>query len=71
MYNRLRDDLVRLKNRNITLGGDWNCVWDRSRVEENLDVLNMANVPSVQRTNKIHEICEVLSLTDPYTGCGR
>jgi hypothetical protein len=66
MYNGLKEDLVRLKNSNIILGGDWNCVWDKSRVEENLDVLNMANVPSVQRTNKIHEICENLSLTDPY-----
>ena len=66
MYNGLKEDIVRLKNSNIILGGDWNCVWDKSRVEENLDVLNMANVPSVQRTNKIHEICDNLSLTDPY-----
>jgi exonuclease III len=66
MYNVLRDDILRLKNSNIILGGDWNCVWDRSRVEDNLDVLNMANVPSSQRSNKVHEICDVLSLTDPY-----
>ncbi len=26
----------------------------------------MVNVPSSQRSNKIHEICDVLSLTDPY-----
>jgi exonuclease III len=66
MYNILRDDILKLKNSKIILGGDWNCVWDTNRVEENLDVLNMANVPSSQRTNKIHEICNVLSLTDPY-----
>ncbi len=55
MYNILRDDILKLKNSKIILGGDWNCVWDTNRVEENLDVLNMANVPSSQRTNKIHE----------------
>jgi exonuclease III len=65
-YNVLRDDILKLKNSNVILGGDWNCVWDRSRVEDNLDVLNMVNVPSSQRSNKIHEICDVLSLTDPY-----
>ncbi len=59
MYNVLRDDILKLKNSNIILGGDWNCVWGKSRVEENLDVLNMVNVPSLQRSNKIHEICNV------------
>ncbi len=66
MYNVLRDDILKLKNSNVIPGGDWNCVWDRSRVEDNLDVLNMANVPSSHRSNKVHEICDVLSLTDPY-----
>jgi hypothetical protein len=35
MYNGLKEDIVKLKNSNIILGGDWNCVWDKSRVEEN------------------------------------
>jgi hypothetical protein len=66
MYNVLRDDILKIKNSNIIPGGDWNCVWDRNRVEENLDVLNMVKVLSLQCSNKIHEICNVLSLTDPY-----
>jgi exonuclease III len=66
MYNVLRNDILQLKNTKIILGGDWNCVWDRSAVEVNLDVINMVNVPSLQRSNKVHEMCTVLNLTDPY-----
>ena len=66
MYNVLRNDILQLKNTKIILGGDWNCVWDRSAVDVNLDVINMVNVPSLQRSNKVHEMCTVLNLTDPY-----
>ena len=58
MYNVLRYDILHLKNTKIILGGDWNCVWDRSAVEVNLDVMNMVNVPSLQRSNKVHEMWE-------------
>jgi exonuclease III len=67
MYNVLRNNILQLKNTKIILGGDWNCVWNRSAVDENLYVMNMANVPSVQRSNKVHEMCNELKLTDPYS----
>jgi exonuclease III len=66
MYNVLRNDISQLRNTKIILGGDWNCVWDRSIVDVNLDVMNMVNVPSLLRSNKVHELCTYLNLTDPY-----
>jgi exonuclease III len=66
MYNVLRNDISQLRNTKIILGGDWNCVWDRSVVDVNLDVMNMVNVPSLLRSNKVHELCTYLNLTDPY-----
>ena len=48
------------------LGGDRNATLDRSRVDKNLDVLNMVSLPSLDRSNAIHDIATTLNLTDPY-----
>jgi len=66
MYDALERDLVNLKNEKIILGGDWNATYDRSDVNVNIDILNMVNIPSLRRSNRIHAICNNLSLIDPY-----
>ncbi len=66
MYDSLQRDILSLRNTNIVLGGDWNAVWDRSPVDSNIDIINMVNVPSARRTDRIHALCETLKLTDPY-----
>jgi len=50
----------------VIVGGDWNATLDNSEVGVNIDVVNMRNIPSVRRTNRIIEFCRFLSLVDPY-----
>jgi len=38
------------------IGGDWNATFDISDVNQNLDILNMQNIPSLRRSTKIHEV---------------
>jgi exonuclease III len=66
MYDNLQTAILGLKNESIVLGGDWNASFACSPVNENIDVLNMANIPSFRRSNRISELCLALNLTDPY-----
>jgi len=50
----------------IIAGGDWNATLDTAEVGVNLDVVNMRSIPSVRRSNKILELYNELSLSDPY-----
>ena len=50
----------------IICGGDWNATYDASPVNANLDVVNMRNLPSLLRTNKILDMCNELNLLEPY-----
>ena len=50
----------------IIIAGDWNATMDMSEVENNLDVVNMRNIPSRRRSEKILEICANFSLLDPF-----
>jgi hypothetical protein len=49
---------------NILIGGDWNATWDQRPAENNIDVINMANIPS--RTDQIKRIALKYRLTDPF-----
>jgi exonuclease III len=66
MYDLLQQKITDLGNKHVILGGDFNATFDNSRVEDNIDILNMANIPSVRRSNRILEMCAALDLTDPY-----
>ena len=48
------------------MGGDFNATYDCSDVNINIDVLNMVNIPSSRRSNRIKVMCTNLSLIDPY-----
>ena len=48
------------------MGGDWNCTVDCRNVDLNIDVLNMAGIPSKLRSEKVKYIFTKYKLTDPY-----
>ena len=64
-YDRLRGALGRHWDP-VIVGGDWNATLDGLRTELNLDVVNMCNIPSARRTEKIHELCNNLNVIDPF-----
>ena len=55
-----------LSNSNIILGGDWNATWDNRPVEQNIDVINMREIPNRSRSNNILNLCRELNLVDPF-----
>ncbi len=55
-----------MKNTRIIIGGDFNATFDYNHPDDNIDKINMVNIPSRQRSLKIEEICERLNLTDPF-----
>ena len=61
-YEKLKKEVDSLCNENIILGGDWNATWDNSRVEKNLDTLNMVDIPSLIRSNTIIKMAETLRI---------
>jgi exonuclease III len=50
-FDNLKLDILNLRmNSNpIVLGGDWNATWDSNPTPVNIDVINMANIPSRRR----------------------
>ena len=54
-YDVLKRDLQRF-NCPIIIGGDWNATLDDSNVNQNIDIVNMRNLPSLRRTLKILEL---------------
>ncbi len=67
MYDSLQKNILDLKNEFIILGGgDWNSTYDCSAVHDNIDVLNMVNIPSVRRSNRIRALCDLFKMSDPY-----
>jgi len=64
-YN-LSNHLQNLPCKIKILGGDMNLTLDPSNVNVNLDVLNMANIPSIFRSEKMIEIKNRFNLVDPY-----
>ena len=65
-YDNLKKGITDLRNENIVIGGDWNATWDNSVANINIDILNMANIPIKNRSDKLWGICLELKLQDPY-----
>ena len=64
-YDDLQNRIEQL-NCPVILGGDWNATLDDSPVESNIDIVNMRAIPSIRRTRKILELCDNLSIVDPF-----
>ena len=65
-FDNLKWGIQSFRNNNIIIGGDWNATWDNSEINLNIDVVNMINIPSKRRSDKLRSICEDLKLLDPY-----
>jgi hypothetical protein len=50
----------------MLIGGDWNCTYSTDPVAVNIDILNMRELPNIQHSNLLLEMCDVLGLLDLY-----
>jgi exonuclease III len=62
----LNSFLASMDSNNIICGGDFNCTWDSSPVDSNIDTFAMRSIPSLYRTNKVRQIANDFNLTDPF-----
>ena len=65
-FDNLKQSIKDIRNDSVIIGGDWNATWDNAGVNLNIDIVNMANIPSKRRTEKLRQLCTDLKLTDPY-----
>ena len=65
-YDTLERDISSLNNEIIIAGGDWNATLDPSGIEHNLDAINMRNIPSRRRSEKINSMARNLKIIDPF-----
>jgi exonuclease III len=65
-FSNLDSFLDLVTNNCIILGGDLNATWDQREANENIDVINMQNIQSKFRTEKLHQLANKFNLTDPY-----
>ncbi len=65
-FDTLEQKIHEIGNGIVILGGDWNATWDPSPVNDNIDVINMQNIPSKRRSEQINAMARRLSLMDPF-----
>jgi exonuclease III len=65
-YADLTKILTDLNCENVLIGGDWNSTWDLSPPENNLDVINMANLPSRYRSEQVQHLSTRFNLVEPF-----
>jgi exonuclease III len=65
-FTNLERDIESLSADRVILAGDWNCTVSTEPVRTNIDCINMNNVPNRTHSLVIQEMCERLSLVDPY-----
>jgi exonuclease III len=65
-YTNLKQIIADLNCTNLIIGGDWNSTWDASPAIDNLDVINMQNIPSRFRSDQVLNIANRYNLTDPF-----
>ena len=66
IYDQIEQKIFEQDCESTILGGDWNCTWDCAGVDSNIDVLDMASIPSKNRSERLKKLCNSLKLTDPY-----
>jgi exonuclease III len=65
-FTELESDLKSFGCGSVILGGDWNATWDPRDAADNIDTINMANIPSRIRTNAIQNLANSMLLMDPF-----
>jgi hypothetical protein len=65
-FRNLSELTARNINTPFIIGGDFNCTISNNVPHLNLDVFDMQNLPSLFRTNLLHDVINTASLTDPF-----
>jgi len=65
-FDNLKLDVRNIGQKSVIISGDWNATFDSNPVPLNIDVINMASIPSKKRSLKIATLARSLNLTDPY-----
>jgi exonuclease III len=65
-FTDLGAGIRRLNCENKVIAGDWNCTWDPRPVDQNLDTINMASIPSRQRSLWLGQLAADTDMTDPF-----
>ena len=60
VYDQLQKGVLEMGCEKIILGGDGKCMWECSPVDTNLDVLDMAAIPSKLRSEKLKKCAKNL-----------
>jgi exonuclease III len=65
-FTDLNNILQRDRHIPTVLGGDWNMTVSINNSEHNIDIINMANPPSLFRSRLLYKLCDTFDLVDPY-----
>jgi exonuclease III len=65
-FQRLTTHIGVMQADYVIIGGDWNTTLDDRVGVNNIDILNMANLPSSNRSRMLNDLCNACNLTDPY-----
>lgn len=65
-FDGLENSLAGLNAQTVILGGDWNLTYESVPANENIDVINMREIPSRTRSLRLKQISTRFNLTDPY-----
>jgi hypothetical protein len=64
-YN-LKLDVQNIGQKSVIIGGDWNATFDSNPVPLNIDVINMASIPSKKRSLKIATLARSLHKSNGF-----
>jgi exonuclease III len=65
-YHDLNEFLPQCCTGNTILGGDFNSTWDVSDPNDNIDIINMRNLPSKIRSERVLHLSQTFGLVEPY-----
>ena len=65
-FTNLDRSLTTLGKYPTIIGGDWNCTYSTEPVQNNIDCLNMVEVPNMRHSLLMRTLCDKHELSDPF-----
>jgi exonuclease III len=65
-FKSLRDILKSCQDVPVICAGDWNATYSTDVGENNIDIINMSNPPSITRSRWLADIYDEFNLSDPF-----